>query len=226
MRPNLMIIGIIRIADRFISKFIGSTMCSIKYFPLKLFFLACLLFIAGCQISRTPGSVEYAYDTFGMDLPKGKQLYLAYDIWFTDPTSISPLNYHKGTIIPFGTPVDLIKADSGYIIFQIKGGIRQFTLKNDYPLTLLKDNEFFQNVFTIENPHDKFKDLDSAILNDMKSGIVKVNMTRDQVLAVFGPAPKSLNPLSEITWTYYLSPDLKTMHVVFKNDKVTYLFNN
>lgn len=198
----------------------------IKYFPFKLAFLALLVFIAGCQIARTPDPVEYAYDTFGMDLPKGKQLYLAYDIWYTDPTNINPLNYHKGTIIPFGTPVDLIKADDGYIVFQIKGGMRQFTLKNDYPLTLLKDGEFFQNVFTAENPDSKFKDLDSATFIDMKNGIVKVNMTREQVLSVFGPAPKSLNPLSEITWTYYLSKDLKTVHVVFKNNKVTYIFEN
>lgn len=185
-----------------------------------------MLILAGCQLSRTPDPVEYAYDTFGMNLSKGKQLYLAYDLWYTDPTNINPLNYHKGTIIPFGTPVDLVKADSGYIIFQSKGSIRQFTLKNDYPLTLLKDDEFFQKVFTTENPYDTFKDMDSVTLNDMKRGIVKANMTRDQVLAVFGPAPKSLNPLSEITWTYYLSPDLKTVHVVFKNDKVTYIFEN
>lgn len=188
--------------------------------------MACFITLTSCQIARTPDPVEYAYDTFGMDLPKGKQLYLAYDIWYTDPTNINPLNYHKGTIIPFGTPVDLVKADNGYIIFQTKGSIRQFTLKNDYPLTLLKDNEFFQKVFTNENPDGKFKDLDSATVSDMKSGIVKVNMTREQVLAVFGPAPKSLNPLSEITWTYYLSQDLKTVHVVFKNDKVTYIFEN
>jgi len=197
-----------------------------KRYLCKLSLLACFITLTSCQIARTPDPVEYAYDTFGMDLPKGKQLYLAYDIWYTDPTNINPLNYHKGTIIPFGTPVDLVKADNGYIIFQTKGSIRQFTLKNDYPLTLLKDNEFFQKVFTNENPDGKFKDLDSATVSDMKSGIVKVNMTREQVLAVFGPAPKSLNPLSEITWTYYLSQDLKTVHVVFKNDKVTYIFEN
>ena len=198
----------------------------IKNHFYNMFLLIAFLILTGCQISRTPDPVEYAYDTFGMDLPKGKQLYLAYDIWYTDPTNINPLNYHKGTIIPFGTPVDLVKADKGYIVFQGKGGIRQFTLKNDYPLTLLKDNEFFQKVFTTENPDNRFKDLDADILKDMKSGIVKVNMTRDQVLAVFGPAPKVLNPLSEITWTYYLSRDLKTIHVVFKSDKVTYIFEN
>lgn len=201
-------------------------MYRIRQYFLGLCLLICFVILAGCQIARTPNPVEYAYDTFGMDLPKGKQLYLAYNIWYSEPTNISPLNYHKGTIIPFGTAIDLVKADNGYIIFQIKGSIRQFTLKNDYPLTLLRDSGFFQQVFITENPIDKFKDWDSATINDMKKGVIKVNMTREQVLAVFGPAPKSLNPLSEITWTYYLDRDLKTVHVVFKNDKVTYIFDN
>ncbi len=198
----------------------------IRHLSFKLTILFFLIFTTGCQLAKTPNPVEYAYDAFGMDLPKGKQLYLAYNIWYTDPTNINPLNYHKGTIIPFGTPIDIMKAESGHIVFQMKGTIRQFTLNNDYPLTLLKDDVFFNNAFTTENLNDRFKDLDAATISEMKAGIIKVGMTREQVLAVFGPPPKSLNPLSEITWTYYLSPDLKTVFVVFKSDKVSYIFEN
>jgi hypothetical protein len=191
-------------------------------FALASFFVL----ICGCHIAKDPDPVEYAYDIFGMNLPKGKQFYLAYNIWYADPLNINGLNYHKGTIIPFGTAVDIVKADEGYIIFQVKGTIRQFTLKNDYALTMLKDNEFYKRVFTTKNPMDMFKDIDSATLSDMKNGIVKVNMTREEVLAVFGPPPKSLNPLSEITWVYFVDQGLQTTHIVFKDDKVSYIFEN
>ena len=182
--------------------------------------------LAGCQLAQTPDPVEYAYDTFGIDLPKGKQLYLAYNIWFSNPLQISPLNYHSGTIIPFGTPVDIVKAGENSVTFQKKGSIRQFTIENDYAVTLLRDRAFYNQIFTTKNPDDLYKNLDEASLADMKNGIVKANMTREQVLSVFGPPPKFLNPLSEITWTYYLSPDLKTIHIVFKDDKISYIFEN
>ncbi|HBM17367.1 MAG TPA: hypothetical protein DD381_13655 [Lentisphaeria bacterium] len=191
-------------------------------FNLLLFIL--LISISGCQLANDSDPDEYAYDTFGMDLPKGKQLYLAHCIWYTDPLDISPLNYHKGTIIPFGTPIDIVKAGDGYITFQLKGTIRQFKIENDYPLTMLRDRPFFQQIFTPDNPENNLKDIDPETLADMKNGIVKVNMSREEILTVFGPPPKFMNPLSDITWSYYVDPTLKTVHVVFKNDKVSYIF--
>ena len=195
--------------------------------PFLHLFLAALFCLAtGCQLTSFSDPTEYAYDTFGMDLPKGKQLYLAYCIWYTDPQNISPLNFHKGTIIPFGTPVDIVKAYERNVVFQIKGSIRQFRIENDYAMTMLRDKDFFQQIFTTRNPDDELKNISPETLADMKNGIVTVNMTRDEVLTVFGPPPKFMNPLSDITWSYYVDPSLKTVHIVFKNDKITYIFED
>jgi len=190
-------------------------------------FLIFLLSISSCHVPKEPGDIEYAYDFYGLDLYPNKPAYLAHNIWYTDPMNISALNYHSGKIIPFGSKIIFIKAEKGYVIFKVQSSAQEYKIINDRTVTLLNDKNIFGQIFTQEgDPTVKFINIDSARLNNMKKGIVSPGMTREEVLATYGPAPKYINQLSEITWVYLINPQLKTTHVVFKNNKVNYIFEN
>lgn len=186
-----------------------------------------LLPLAGCYVPKDPENLEYAYDLYGLNFYPNKQIYLAHNIWYTDPMNISALNYHTGKIIPFGSEIVLLKAEKDYVIFRIQGSSQEYKIINDRPITLLRDREIFHQIFTQDdNPAFKLKNIDSALLNNMKNGIVSLGMNREQVLVTYGPAPKYINQLSEITWVYLINPQLKTTHLVFKDNKVNYIFEN
>ncbi len=186
-----------------------------------------LLSVSGCYVPRDPGNLEYAYDFYGLNLYPNKPVYLAHNIWYTDPMNISALNYHSGKVIPFGSEIILLKAEKGYVLFRIQGSAQEYKIVNNRALTLLKDKDMYQQIFTQEgDPTLNFKEIGATVLNDMKKGIVSLGMTREQVLVTYGPAPKNINQLSEITWVYLINQQLKTTHLVFKDDKINYIFEN
>lgn len=186
-----------------------------------------LLLVSSCYVPREPGNLEYAYDFYGLNFYPNKPVFLAHNIWYNDPMNINALNYHSGKIIPFGSEIIFLKAEKGYLIFRIQGSAQEYKITNDRSLTLLKDKDMFNQIFTQEgDPSLKFKDMDRTVLNNMKKGIVSLGMTREQVLVTYGPAPKYINQLSEITWVYLINPLLKTTHIVFKDNKVNYIFEN
>ena len=190
-------------------------------------FLTFILSLSGCYVPKDPGSLEYAYDFYGLDFYPNKPIYLAHNIWYTDPMNINALNYHTGNIIPFGSEIIFLKAEKDYVIFRVQGSAMEYKIINDKPITLLKDKSLFHQIFTQDgDPTLKFKDIAPTTLNDMKNGIVSLGMTKEQVTAIYGPAPKYINQLSEITWIYLINPQLKTTHVVFKNNKVNLTFEN
>lgn len=192
-----------------------------------IFFSIFLLSISGCYVPKDPEKLEYAYDFFGLNLYPNKPTYLAYNIWYTDPMNINALNYHSGKIIPFGSEIILLKAEKGYVIFRVQGSAQEYKIINDRLLTLLKDKNMFGQIFTQDgDPTLQLKNIDSAKLNDMKKGIVSLGMTKEQVLVTYGPPPKHINQLSEITWVYLINPQLKTTHLVFKDNKLNYIFEN
>lgn len=185
------------------------------------------LFVAGCYMPETPSKTDYAYDAFGLDFQRGKTIYLEYNLWYTDPMDISGINYHTGKIIPFGTPIEFVDAQKDKLTFKTPYSAQLYRVINDQPKTLLKDDELFHMIFTQdEDPMSKFKTINPEILKDMKNGIITLGMTRDEVLAAYGPGPRYLNQLSDVTWTYLINTQLKTTHIVFKDDLVNYIFDN
>lgn len=203
-------------------------MKSFSKLNLKLFLLlTCCALLSGCYIPVKPEKLEYAYDRYGLDFYPNKPTYLAHNVWYTDPENINALNYHSGKIIPFGTQIIFLKAEKNSVLFRIQGSAQEYNFKNDPVATLLDDKHMFHQIFTQEgNPILNFKNIDPSVLAGMKNGIVKPGMTKEQVLAAYGPAPKSINQLSEITWVYLINSQLKTTHLVFKDNKVTYVFEN
>ena len=77
------------------------------------------------------------------------------------------------------------------------------------------------------NPETKTANMPKEIITKLKQGKIEVGMTREEVLLSLGPPPLNMTPSgTKVTWIYFLNKTLKTTHIVFKNNKVSYVFNN
>ncbi len=195
-------------------------------FAILFIMLGLTLVISGCFIPTSPTKLEYAFDMYGMDLPKNKQLYLSHNIWYNSPYDISTINFHSGTIIPFGTKIYLISSEHGKVQLKIDGNETIFTINNDKNVSLLPDSSAYNQIFTDKNPLQENKNIPKETLEKLEKGEIEVGMPQSYVVLAFGRPPIQLNPGKSSTWTYLINKGLKTVHYVFKNDKVTYIFYN
>jgi hypothetical protein len=194
---------------------------------LYIFVFACTVsFLTGCFIPNNPTKLHYAYDMYGLDFSIKDKIYLAHNIWYENPMDISSINYQTGKIIPFGTEVKLVEARDGFITFKTMDNNKKYKIINDMDWSSTPDKEIFHTIFTTTDPLLKFKNTPKQIFNDMKKGIVAVGMTREEIVGAMGYGPHFLNPKSQQTWTYLINKNLKTIHIVFKNNKVSYIFTN
>ena len=204
------------------------SMSGMFYKYIFLLFIALLILsISGCYFSDTAGKKQYIYDQFGLNYPVDKKVYLAHNIWYKDPMNISFMNYQQGKILPFGTEVKFVEAYPGYVIFKAVNDKNEFKIINDPDVSLLSNSAQFQQIFTPVNPDTKTSNLSEEIITKLKQGKIVVGMTRGEVLLSLGPPPQKMTPLgTKNTWIYFLNNTLKTTHIVFKNNKVSYVFNN
>jgi len=192
-----------------------------------LFIFTLLMSISGCYFPTTSSSVQHIYDQFGLNFPLHKKAYLAHDIWYENPMAISFFNYQMGKIIPFGTEIKFIEAYPDYVIFETVESKIKCKITNDPNISLLSNIVLFHQFFTTINPNTKVEKLSEDIINKLKQGKIEVGMTRDEVLLSLGPPPLNMTPKgTKVTWIYFLDNKLKTTHIVFKNNKVSYVFTN
>ncbi|HJO92023.1 MAG TPA: hypothetical protein QF753_01375 [Victivallales bacterium] len=198
----------------------------IKMTLYTLVFICTASFITGCFIPTKPTKLQYAYDMYGLNFNPKNKLYLAHNIWYENPMDISSINYQTGKIIPLGTEIKFIEARRGFITFKTVENNKEYKIVNDVDWSSTPDKVMFHRIFTSKDPLLKFKDTPKQILDDMKKGIIAVGMTREEIYGALGHGPHFLNPKSQQTWTYLVNKGLKTIHVVFKNNKVSYIFTN
>ena len=183
--------------------------------------------VSGCYFTNTPGKLQGIYDQFGLNFPKDKQVYLAHNIWYTDSMDISFLNYQQGKILPFGTKIKFIEAYPDYVIFKTMSDNKEFKISNDLQYSLITNEDLFHKIFTATNPATKIKNLSNEIITKLKQGKIETGMTREEVLLSLGRPPYRMTPPGmKTTWIYYINNKLKTNHIVFKGNKVTYVFTN
>lgn len=187
-----------------------------------IFGIAILLVLSSCMyFPSSPSNLQYAYDKYGLGLPKGKDLYLARNIWYTDPDRISAVNYLTGKILPFGTKVKLIEVFPGYVIFRTPNDGKKYTIVNNSTYTLFPDLDIFDSIFTDKTPKKLEQGIKSENLILLKTGTIKPGMTRREVKMALGLPFRGFTPLGEkITWVYFYNADLKAKHVVFNDDDI------
>jgi len=163
---------------------------------------------------------------YGMNLPKNKQLYLSHNLWYNSPNDLSTINFHSGTIIPFGTKISLVSSEPGELKFKIIGNQAIFTIYNDKNISMLPDSSAYNQIFTDKNPELENKNIPTQVLEKLKKGEIEIGMPQNYVVLAFGQPPLQLNSGKSSTWTYLINKGLKTVHYVLKGNKVSYIFYN
>ena len=201
----------------------------IRYIVAFLIFPLLLLSISACYFSFAPSKTQYVYDQFGLGFIANQKAYLKHNVWYKDPMKISFFNYQQGKILPFGTEIKFIEGyhNSNYLIFETVNDRKKYKIINNPAVSLLSDKKLFHQFFTAVNLEKETASLPKEIVAKLKQGKIEVGMARKDVLLALGPPPLNLTPPgTKTTWIYFLNNTLKTTHIVFKNDKVTYVFEN
>jgi hypothetical protein len=154
--------------------------------------------------------------------------YLCCNMHYEKP-EISDVNYLKGTLIPFGTRVQVLEVRKNSVKFQATGQ-PPIVLVLKYGKDAISMDQYLEQIFLKEDPHAKLpragKDKKQAGAAEktrklIEDGVVEPGMTREQVIMAIGYPPLHRTPsLSSPSWTYWANRWV-TFIVYFDGDKVS-----
>ncbi len=171
--------------------------------------------------------------------------YTCCNIHYEKP-EISDVNYLKGTLIPFGTRVQILEVRRNSVKFQ-PAGHPPITLVLKYGDKQLTMDQYVDRIFLRDDPHMRLRGArdggaparaaargkkgaaprevraseDGRFEKDIEQGVVEPGMTRDQVLMAIGYPPAHRTPSLEANpWTYWQNRWV-TMDVYFDGDRVS-----
>jgi outer membrane protein assembly factor BamE (lipoprotein component of BamABCDE complex) len=183
-----------------------------KLFAATLAALGLAALLAGCA---TPLDVNKI-----MQEPAGTRYYTAYNIWYNGDQPISSINQQSGTLIPFGTPINVIKATKWTLKFKdlTTGKEHVIVYREKYGMEPMEG--FLKKFLTTKNAAEIHKGIPQRIVDAMKRGIVLKGMTKKQVAITYGPpSPHRTPSWDNETWIYWKNR-WDTKRVIFKNGKV------
>ena len=178
--------------------------------------LALTAFLAACKGPAVPHPMT------------GETRYLCCNMHYEKP-EISDVNYLKGTLIPFGTRVQVLEVRKNSVKFQ-PAGHPAITLVLKYGKDAITMDQYLERIFVREDPHTKLprpgKDKKQAAAAErtrklLEEATVEPGMTKDEVLMALGYPPVHRTPsLSSPNWTYWANRWM-TFEVYFDGDKVS-----
>lgn len=152
-----------------------------------------------------------------------KKYYTRTNIWYENPNDILSTNYHRGTILPFGTIVSIYNIKNRKIQFIPVGSGQIFTLINDAKTSTITTEELFNRYFTTESVGIGTGDYSQVTETDrenIKNGVIAIGMSKKAVLMAYGYPPTHKTPLLTGDIWYYWYARFHKVNVYFKDDKV------
>ena len=171
-----------------------------------LFFL--LLGTGAVAVSQQVFAAEGAY-------------YTKVNIWYEKPEKILSTNYHKGSMIPVGSEVRVLKSNSKKIEFMDDKGTKfRIKLVKDY--TNLEEQQFFDRYFSKENilNGDQYHSFSNMEKENIKTGTLREGMSKEAVLVAYGYPPTHRTPSTDYdSWVYWKSR-MGNFTAMFKDGKL------
>ena len=129
--------------------------------------------------------------------------YTCCNIWYRSPDRISAVNHKEGSILPAGSPVEVVRADGDRIVFRTTRTRGQFTLTLDHQDGL--DAQAVRERFIGDRDFMALTaGLTAREVELIRDGRIEEGMSRAAVLISFGPPPPHRTPsLDAATWTYW-----------------------
>ena len=142
---------------------------------------------------------------------------------------ITDANYLRGTLIPFGTRIQILEVRKDSVTFKAAGHPPITLTLRDGARSLTLD-QYLDRVFPPDDPYARLPKLppdgkQAAEVDKtrrmIEEGTVSVGMTRDQVLMALGYPPADRTPSLEApTWRYWASRG-DTFEIYFEGDQVS-----
>lgn len=155
-----------------------------------------------------------------LQLPAHSKIYTASNIWYEDKDSISSVNCQKGSILPFGTEVEIVRAYDDSIRMRDVSSGQTYTIDYDRGSWMMPIEEYMRMLFTTVDADGVAKDMKPAVFEKLRHGVVEEGMTREQVLLAYGhPVPCRTPSIKDDTWIYWIDT-MVSRRVVFTGDKV------
>jgi SmpA / OmlA family len=168
--------------------------------------LLALALLAGCPAKRVPNALE------------GQSRYTCCNIRY-EKDEINDANYQVGTIIPFGTRVQILEVGGDRVKFQAEGAppitwFRRFG--KDVPM-----ETYLSRLFLETDPKTKLSPkMPAKTRKLLEQGVVEPGMTRDQVLLSLGYPPAHRTPSLAVNSWHYWRNRFVQFDVYFDGDKV------
>lgn len=180
-------------------------------FTITLFAVAAMLF-TGCARDVI---VEEA-----LQLPAHARIFIACNLWYDESGEIRSINMQKGSILPFGTEVTILKATEDEIRFRTVADRRDYVIKYEKGYRMLTPEDYLREVFTRDDPETLTEGIPVSDIEKLKRGIVEKGMSKKEVLLAYGHPCKFKTPDEALdTWLYW-TDFLVGRRIVFNNDKI------
>ena len=155
-----------------------------------------------------------------LQMPEFAPVYTAFNLWYDEDGVMNSANIQEGTILPFGTEIQFIEADTDRIIFKRVSDGKVFKLEYSLDRTLVPIETYIRRLFVLKSEKEMVVNVRPMVLEKIKRGIVEKGMTRNEVLMAFGPPPPMRTPTETVdTWIYWVDRGA-TIRVVFFGEKV------
>lgn len=183
-----------------------------RIFAAAVLFTAVTALLSGCARELI---VEEA-----LQLPAHARIFTAYNLWYDEDHEIRSINMQKGSILPFGTEVTILKATEEEIHFRTVADHRDFVIKFEKRYRMQAPEDYLRETFTRDDPETLTEGVPVPDLEKLKRGIVEKGMSKQEVRLAFGRPCKFKTPDESLdTWVYW-TDFLEGRRVVFNNDKV------
>ena len=157
----------------------------------------------------------------------GETRYLCCNMHY-EKTEITDVNYLRGSLIPFGTRVQILEVRRNAVKFQ-PAGHPAITLVQRQGRKFLGMEEYLDRIFLRDDPRAKLpragkggrQAVDAEkVRKQIEQGVVEPGMTKEQVVMAIGyPPPHRTPSLQAATWTYWANR-WETFDVYFDGDRV------
>ena len=179
----------------------------------RLFWTAAVLFLlTSCARTVIPEEV--------LQVPEFTPVYTAFNLWYDQDGTMNSMNIQQGTILPFGTEIEFIDANTDRIRFRRVSDRKEFTLKYNEDRSIIPIEQYIRRLFGFRTEKELRLGVRPIIYEKIRRGVVEKGMTRQEVLLAFGPPPAMRTPSETVdTWIYW-TDDGVTRRVIFFGDKV------
>ena len=155
-----------------------------------------------------------------LQMPVNGKIYTAYNIWYEDPDDVDSVNYLKGSLLPFGTQVEVVKATENEIVFKTVADHKTFCISFNADYRMQSAEEFVRNLFTTDDLKTLTEGIRPVNVEKIRRGLVDIGMSKQEVRLAYGPPCKFKTPDESLnTWLFWTEL-LVGKRIIFNNDKV------